>query len=81
MGQLLVRGVGDGLVRALRDRAARYGRSVEAEHRVILEQVLGPEQDGFAALAARLRATTPPGQPDSGALLREDRDRDSPTAP
>jgi plasmid stability protein len=81
VGQLLVRGVDDGLVRALRDRAARAGRSVEAEHRAILEQVLGPEQDGFVALAARLRATTPPGQTDAAALLREDRDRDCPMAP
>lgn len=81
LAQLLVRGVDIRLVQAQRDRAARSGRSVEAEHRAILEHVPGPGQDGFVALAARLRAATPTGQTDAAALLRQDRGRDSPIAP
>ena len=34
--QLIVRNVDDGLVRALKRRATRHGRSAEAEHREIL---------------------------------------------
>ncbi len=41
MAQLTIRGVDEALVRALKVRAARAGRSVEAELRLILEQVLG----------------------------------------
>jgi plasmid stability protein len=38
--QLIVRNVDDGLVRALKRRAARHGRSAEAEHREILRAAL-----------------------------------------
>ena len=44
MPQLLVRNVDDELVRALKLRAARHGRSAEAEHREILREVLGAER-------------------------------------
>ncbi len=81
MGQLLVRGLDDRLVQALKERAARVGRSVEAEHRAILEQVLGPEAGGFAEMAARLRATSPPQHSDAAELVRMDRDRDHPMQP
>lgn len=40
MAQLLVRDVDDALVKALRERAARHGRSAEAEHREILAKAL-----------------------------------------
>jgi len=43
MGQLIVRNVDDRLVRELKIRAARHGRSMEAEHREILRVHLGPE--------------------------------------
>ena len=46
MAQLLVRKVGDDLVRALRRRAARHGRSAEAEHREILKKALRPHLPG-----------------------------------
>ena len=39
MGQLTVRNVPEDLVRALRIRAARSGRSAEAEHRLIIQQL------------------------------------------
>ena len=40
MGQLLVRNLDDELVHQLKVRAARHGRSMEAEHRKILREVL-----------------------------------------
>ena len=43
MGQLIVRNLADDLIQALRRRAARHGRSAEAEHREILRETLGPE--------------------------------------
>jgi antitoxin FitA len=76
VGQLLVRNVNDQLIRSLKERAARNGRSVEAEHRDILEKALGPEAESFFEVAARLRAETPPQTSDSAALIRADRDRD-----
>ena len=45
MGQLLVRNVGDDLLRALKRRAARHGRSAEAEHREILREALASDVD------------------------------------
>lgn len=40
MANLLVRGIDDALVQALKHRAARNGRSAEAEHREILAGAL-----------------------------------------
>jgi len=49
MAQLIVRGIDDAIVKALRERAARNGRSAEAEHRAILEAELrGPKRRTFA---------------------------------
>ena len=76
MGQLIVRGLDDSLIRTLKQRAARFGRSAEAEHRVILEEALRPETETFTEAAARLRARTKPQMTDSTDLLRQDRDRD-----
>ncbi len=42
MAQLLVRDVADETVRRLKERAKAHGRSVEAEHRVILEEAVKP---------------------------------------
>jgi plasmid stability protein len=56
---LIVRQIDEEIVRRLRLRAARSGRSAEAEHREILRQALADEPGaGFAELAARLRALT-----------------------
>ena len=44
MAQLIVRNLEASLVRTLRARAARNGRSAEAEHREILRAALRPEQ-------------------------------------
>ncbi len=43
MAQLLVRQLDDALVLALKQRAARSGRSAEAEHREILREALSSE--------------------------------------
>ena len=74
MGQLIVRGLDDRLVQSLKLRAARHGRSAEAEHRAILEQALRAETEPFAEAAARLRARTPAQTTDSTVLIREARD-------
>lgn len=41
--QLVVRNVDEGLVRALKRRASRHGRSAEAEHREILRDALAAD--------------------------------------
>lgn len=76
MANLHVRNIPDEIVRKLKLRAARHGRSTEAEHREILKQAVVNEQaDSFEELAARLRkltegrALTP-----SEDLIREGRD-------
>ncbi len=76
VGQLLVRGLNDRIIRSLKERARRNGRSVEAEHRAILEDTLGVHEETFAERAARLRAEIPPSTLNSTDLIREDRDRD-----
>lgn len=43
MSQLIVRNIEEEVVRALKRRAARQGRSAEAEHREILREVLGAD--------------------------------------
>ncbi|HEY5300950.1 MAG TPA: hypothetical protein VIJ55_09770 [Acetobacteraceae bacterium] len=74
MGQLLVRGLDDRLIHSLKQRAISHGRSVEAEHRAILEAALGSEGESFFDRVARLRARTPPCTLDSADLIRFDRD-------
>jgi len=56
MAQLIVRNIGDDIVRALRQRAARHGRSAEAEHRAILrESLIRPTDDpSFKTLLASM---------------------------
>lgn len=56
---LHVRNVDDSLIRKLKQRAARHGRSAEAEDREILRQALSAEiEPSFDALAAQLRKLT-----------------------
>ena len=55
MPDLLVRGVDDDLVQALRKRAGAHGRSQEAELRVILASVLlSPPRRNLAELLAAM---------------------------
>ena len=73
---LQVRNLESDLIARLKARAARHGRSAEAEHREILRSVLSVETEPtFADLAARMRAMTA-GREQTPAeiLIREDRD-------
>jgi plasmid stability protein len=55
-GNLHVRNLDDELIARLKRRAARHGRSTEAEHREILRQALiGDVEPSFDTLAAGLR--------------------------
>jgi plasmid stability protein len=75
MASLHVRNVDDEIVRRLKERAERNGRSAEAEHRAILSEMLGLARPDFDDLAARLRELTK-GRPHtpSEILQREGRD-------
>jgi plasmid stability protein len=56
VSQLIVRNVDPGVVQALKRRAARHGRSAEAEHREILRAALSAEHEGgsFKSLLAAM---------------------------
>ena len=76
MASLHVRNLEEDLIQRLKRRAARHGRSAEAEHREILRQALSREGElSWEERAARLRERlsgrthTP-----SEVLIREDRD-------
>ena len=76
VGALNVRNLDDDLIRRLKQRAARHGRTAEAEHREILKQALagetGADWESMRAELHRLlsgRKHTP-----SEVLQREGRD-------
>ena len=75
-GSLHVRNLDEDLISKLKLRAARHGRSAEAEHRAILRQVLDSEPEpSFEDLAAELRELTASRkQTPSELLQREGRD-------
>ncbi|MEO5765690.1 MAG: hypothetical protein ABIR52_10305 [Casimicrobiaceae bacterium] len=75
-GNLHVRNLDDDLIVRLKRRAARHGRSTEAEHREILRQALAADvAPSFDSLAAELRALTKARKhTPSELLLREGRD-------
>ena len=55
MADLLVRGVEEALVRALKERAGAHGRSAEAEHREILVVALArPRRRSFAEVLSAM---------------------------
>ena len=79
MGQLLVRNVSEEGIAALRRLAAENGRSVEAEHRAMIESLKAPkgslEGRGWLAEADRLREMTRGrSSVPSWVLIREARD-------
>ena len=74
MSQLTVRSLPEDVVRALRVRAAKNGRSAESEHRLILAQVLQNEGKDFWLRADALRAGSRKQRTDSAALQREMRE-------
>ena len=73
---LHVRNLDNDLVARLKRRAARHGRSTEAEHRESLKQALSVEPEpSFDDLAAELRRLTAARkQTPSEILLRESRE-------
>jgi plasmid stability protein len=75
MTQLIVRNLDEEVVRELKLRAARHGRSAEAEHRAILREVLIPEKDGRRSLMEVLLAMPTVGE-DSDFERSPDRGRD-----
>src|SRR6266852_5955023 len=75
-GNLHVRNLDEELIAKLKRRAARHGRSTEAEHREILRRALAGEvEPSFDTLAAELRKLTKRRkQTPSEVLLRAGRD-------
>jgi plasmid stability protein len=74
MSQLHVRNVPDEVVARLKQQAVRHGRSMEAEHRLILEQALFPERRPGRRLLDVLRAG-PFAEPDFQPERARDRGR------
>lgn len=74
---LHVRNLDDDLIARLKRRAARHGRSTEAEHREILRQALASDvEPSFDTLAAELRKLTRQRkQTPAEVLLREGREQ------
>ena len=55
MANLVVRNLDQHIVDALKQRAAKHGRSMEAEHRVLLEDLLlNPKGKSFAEVLATM---------------------------
>lgn len=78
--QLLVRGIDAASILALKERAKRNQRSLEAEARTILEEAaadnVAARRSRAVVVAAQLReATRGRVSGDSTELIREDRDR------
>lgn len=53
MAQVLIRGLDDRVKKRLAERAARHGRSMEAEARAILSEAVGGEEAG-SGLGSRI---------------------------
>ncbi|MGE5148410.1 MAG: FitA-like ribbon-helix-helix domain-containing protein [Candidatus Eiseniibacteriota bacterium] len=76
MGQVLVRNIADAVIDRLKARAARHGRSLEAELRTVLEQAAVADRSTFIETADRIRKELEGRWTgDSTQLIREDRDR------
>jgi plasmid stability protein len=77
MGQVLIRGIEDGVIERLRKRAEGHNRSLEAELRDILEQASRQVDVATARARADAMRRKLAGRPhsDSAELIREDRER------
>lgn len=82
-GTLTFRNIEPSVRDRLRVRAARNGRSMEAELRLIVAAAVAAEavEESFDEAAARLRASTPRQASESADLVRRDRDRGHRAAP
>jgi antitoxin FitA len=74
MAQLVVRNLDETTVRALKEQAARHGRSAEEEHRDILRRALNVPSAGFKAMLLSM----PPAGEDSDFDRHDDLGRGSP---
>ena len=76
MAQVLVRDLDEAIVEALKRRAKRHGRSLEAELRLILERSAGADMLEARKVAERIRAElSGRAHSDSAHLVAEDRER------
>jgi plasmid stability protein len=78
MSQLLIPDIAESLLQQLQQRAARHGRSVEVEARIILEDALRPDPAKVWAEVDAIRnalAATGREFSDSVPDIREDRER------
>lgn len=75
MSQLIVRNVAEDIVRALKRRAARHGRSAEAEHREILREAL--REDADRASFKAILASMPDVGEDADYVIPRDMPRDT----
>ena len=74
MGQILIRGLDDQVVKRLKARAGKNGRSLQSEVRVILEQAARVDMEAVLNLAADIRKGFKGRKlTDSADLTREDR--------
>jgi antitoxin FitA len=79
MPTLYIRNVPPEVYEALKARAEREGRSVNAEALVLLEEVAARERgreaiDRFLALAEEISKNRPPGGPTAAQIVRQMRD-------
>ena len=75
MGQVIVRNLDDGVIAALKTKAALRGHSLEQELRSILTDAARLSAEEKLALSSRMRAMTPGVLgTDSTDLVRADRD-------
>ena len=74
MGQLLVRDLDDEVIRRIKKRASAHGRSVEAEHRAILEEAVRRPTEPPIEAARRFVAELRPSAADSADIIRKIRD-------
>ena len=74
VSQLIVRNVAEDIVRALKRRAARHGRSAEAEHREILREAL--REDAERASFKAVLGSMPDVGEDADFLLARDLPRE-----
>jgi plasmid stability protein len=76
MTDVLIRNLDERVLERLKARAARHGRSLQAEAKWVLERAAGPDREELAEMLARWRSRFEGrGLGDSSDLIREDRDR------
>lgn len=75
MADILVRGLDDEVVKRLKARAKRTGRSLQSETKLILEQAAGRTLDESLEVAAAWRKRLGKKSSDSAQAQRKDRER------